>query len=139
MALQIKQTNAQKSPDARWFDYDADTKVLLNPLDSEAYQIALERMRRRLARNDEKFGEGSIGVIEGEKSEHENHCMLLATFILKGWQGALDTAGKEIGYSEEIGTQMLRGDAEFFLFVLRSAAKFAEENRAELAEIVEKQ
>lgn len=138
MALQIKQTNAQKSPDARWFDYDKETKVLLNPLDSEAYQIALERMRRRLARNDEKFVEGSIGVVEGEKSEHENHCMLLATFILKDWQGAQDAAGKDIGYSEEVGTQMLRGDSDFFLFVLRNAAKFAEENRAELAEIVEK-
>lgn len=139
MALQVKNTKAQKSPDARWFDYDKETKVLLNPLDSEAYQIALERMRRRLARNDEKFGEGSVGVVEGEKSEHENHCMLLATFILKDWQGALDAAGKEIGYSEEIGTQMLRGDSEFFLFVLRNAAKFAEENRAELDEIVGKQ
>lgn len=139
MALKVKNTKTSKSPDARWFDYDAETKVLLNSLDSEAYQIALERMRRRLARNDEKFGEGAIGVVEGEKSEHENHCMLLATFILKDWQGAQGADGKDIGYSEEVGTEMLRGDSEFFLYVIRTAAKFAQENQAELEEIVGKQ
>ncbi len=86
MALKLKKTDTSKSGEARWEKFDEDTQVLLMPLDNQQYQIALERMRRRLDRNDAQFGEGSVGVIAGEKSEHDNHCMLLAQFILQDWQ-----------------------------------------------------
>lgn len=139
MALKLKVTNTTKSAEARWEDYDADTKVLLMPLDNEQYQVALERMRRRLARNDAQFGEGSVGVIEGEKTEHDNHCMLLAQFIVRDWQGAQDEKGKPIGYSETVGADMLRGDIDFFLFTIRRAAAIAADNKKELDEIRGKQ
>lgn len=135
MALKLKKTDTSKSAEARWEDFDKDTKVLLMPLDNQQYQVALERMRRRLARNDAQFGEGSVGVIEGEKTEHDNHCLLLASFIVKDWQGAQDESGKALAYSETTCTEMLRGDADFFYFVLRRAAAIAADNRAELEDI----
>lgn len=135
MALKLKKTDTSKSAEARWEDFDKDTKVLLMPLDNQQYQIALERMRRRLARNDAQFSEGAVGVVEGEKSEHDNHCLLLASFIVKDWQGAEDENGKALAYSETIGAEMLSGDTDFFYFVLRRAGAIAAENRQELEEI----
>lgn len=134
MALKLKKTDPAKSFEARWEEYDKDTKVLLMPLDNQQYQIALERMRRRLARNDEKFAEGTLGVIEGEKSEHDNHCMLLAQFILQDWEGAQDEDGNPLKYDEAIGGEMLKGDVDFFLFVIKKAAAIAAENKQELDE-----
>ncbi|CAG8863156.1 hypothetical protein PS627_00092 [Pseudomonas fluorescens] len=134
MALKKKKSNPAKSFEARWEDYDNETKVLLMPLDNEQYQIALERMRRRLARNDEKFVEGTVGVVEGEKTEHENHCMLLGQFILKDWQGAQDENGNPLKYSELEAGEVLKGDVDFFLFVIKKAAAIADENKQELEE-----
>ena len=138
MALKLKKAGTTKSAEARWEEYDSDTKVLLMPLDNEQYQVALERMRRRLARNDAQFGEGSVGVIEGEKTEHDNHCMLLAQFIVRDWQGAQDENGKPLAYSETVGADMLRGDIDFFLFVIRRAAAIAADNKKEQDEITGK-
>lgn len=52
----------------KWLDYDKETKIEVAGLDSPEYQVALERARRRLRKNDEQFGQGDIGVISGEKS-----------------------------------------------------------------------
>lgn len=135
MALKLKKTDPSKNGEARWEEFDKDTKVLLMPLDNQQYQIALERMRRRLARNDAQFAEGAVGVIEGEKSEHDNHCLLLASFIVQDWQGAEDESGNPLAYSEKTCTEMLCGDTEFFYFVLRRAAAIAADNRKELEDI----
>lgn len=135
MALKLKKIDNTKNAEARWEEFDADTKILLMPLDNQQYQIALERMRRRLVRNDAQFGQDTVGVIEGEKTEHDNHCLLLASFIVKDWQGAQDENGKPLAYSENTCTEMLCGDADFFYFVLRRAAAIAADNRAEQDEI----
>ncbi|WP_049273174.1 hypothetical protein [Pseudomonas putida] len=135
MALKLKKIEDSKSAEARWEDYDADTKILLMPLDNPSYQIALERMRRRLARHDAQFGEGAVGVIEGERTEHDNHCMLLASFIVKGWQGVEDEKGSQLAFSESACTDTLRGDIDFFLFVIRRAASIAADNNKEQDEI----
>lgn len=139
MALKLKKTDTSKSGEARWEKFDEDTQVLLMPLDNQQYQIALERMRRRLDRNDAQFGEGSVGVIAGEKSEHDNHCMLLAQFILQDWRGAQDEDGNPLKYSEAIATEMLRGDTDFFVFVIKRAATIAADNKKEQEEIKGKQ
>ncbi|MGO0684085.1 hypothetical protein [Pseudomonas fulva] len=135
MALQLKKTDTAKSAEARWEEFDKDTKVLLLPLDNQQYQIALERMRRRLARNDAQFGEGAIGVLDGEKSEHDNHCLLLASFIVKDWEGAQDEQGNPLAYSEPVCAEMLQASQEFFYFVLSRASRIAAENREELEEV----
>lgn len=139
MALKLKKTDTSKSGEARWEKFDEDTQVLLMPLDNQQYQIALERMRRRLDRNDAQFGEGSVGVIAGEKSEHDNHCMLLAQFILQDWHGAQDEDGNPLKYSEAVATEMLRGDTDFFVFVIKRAATIAADNKKEQEEIKGKQ
>ena len=137
MALKLVKKNAAASQ-TKWVDFDEDTKVLLAGIDTPEYQIALERMRRLLRNNDAKFDEGSVGVVAGEKTEHENHCMLLSNFILKDWDGAQDEEGNPIKYTPAIGAQMLEGDVDFFIFVLKQASTFTDENKEELAETVEK-
>lgn len=139
MALKLKKVDSSKNAEARWEKFDNETQVQLMPLDNQQYQIALERMRRRLARNDAQFGQDAVGVIEGEKSEHDNHCLLLASFIVQDWQGAQDENGNPLAYSENICAEMLRGDSDFFYFVLRRAAAIAADNRKEQDEIKGKQ
>ncbi|MNN80022.1 hypothetical protein D3C81_1967150 [compost metagenome] len=80
-----------------------------------------------------------MGVIEGERTEHDSHCMLLAQFIVRDWQGAQDETGKPLAYSEAVGADMLRGDIDFFLFAIRRAAAIAADNKTELDEIRGKQ
>lgn len=138
MALKLKKIDTSKNSEARWERYDDETEVLLMPLDNQQYQIALERMRRQLARNDATFSEGKIGVVTGEKTEHDKHCLLLASFILKDWKGALDEAGKNIGYSETVGNEMLQGDTDFFVFVINRAAAIAADYKGEREEILGK-
>ncbi|WP_434681365.1 hypothetical protein J3P77_09660 [Pseudomonas sp. R1-18] len=137
MTLKMKKEPAPHS-EARWFDYDVDTKIQLVGLDNEEYQIALERMRRRLIRNDAQFPEGDIGIIEGEKTEHDNQCMLIATFLLKDWSGAEDEQGNPLKYSPQVGRDMLKGDVDFFLFVLAKASEVAADLKKEKDEAVGK-
>jgi hypothetical protein len=137
MALKLVKKTEPVSND-KWFNFDKDTKILLAPIDTPEYQIALERARRRLRRNDEQFTEGTVGVVSGEKTEHQNHCMLLSHFILKDWDGAQDDEGNPLKYTPAIGAEMLDGNVDFFIFVLKNAAEFAAENKGELAETVEK-
>lgn len=137
MALQMKKKTAVVGT-TKWFDYDTETKVELSGIDNPEYQIALERMRRRLNKNDAQFEEGSVGVVQGEKTEHQNHCMLLGHFILKDWDGAQDEEGNPIKYTPDTGAQMLEGDVDFFIFVLKSAAAFAGQMKEELDETMGK-
>ncbi|WP_440064386.1 hypothetical protein ACTAB2_02060 [Pseudomonas syringae] len=137
MALKLKNKEVVDNA-AKWFDFDADTKVLLVSLDNTEYQIAMERMRRRLARNDAQFQEGDIGVIAGEKTEYVNHCLAIASFLLKDWQGAQDEEGNELAYKPEIGAQMLESDIEFFLFVLDKSRELAASKKVEQVETLEK-
>ncbi|WP_236421968.1 hypothetical protein [Pseudomonas syringae] len=137
MALRLKAKEVVDTA-AKWFDFDEDTKVLIAPVDSPEYQVAIERMQRRIWRNDAVFAEGSVGVLEGEVSEKRNHCMVLAKYIVKDWQGAQGHDGNALPYDEAIGVSMLESDLEFFLFVLRSAESFAKQVQEERKETLEK-
>lgn len=137
MALQLNK-KAQLSIDTRWAEFDKDTKVLLAGIDSPEYQVGLERSRRRIQRNDALFNEGQIGVVAGEKTEYQNHCMLLATFIVKGWAGVLDEQGNPLEFAAEVAAELLESNVDFFLFVLREAGRAAADINAELADTVKK-
>lgn len=137
MALQL----GKKKPEVtgeRWANFDKDTKVLLAGIDNPEYQVALERMRRRIQRNDARFEEGQVGVVAGEKTEHQNHSMLLASFIVKDWDGVLDAEGNPIKYSPAIAAELLETNIEFFVFVLREGAAAANDAAEERAESVGK-
>ncbi|OSN39564.1 hypothetical protein [Pseudomonas syringae] len=138
MALKLKNKEAVDNA-GKWFDFDADTKVLLVSLDNTEYQIAMERMRRRVQRNDAQFQEGDIGVIEGEKTEYVNHCLAIASFLLKDWTGAVDGDGNELKYTEHVGAQMLEDNLDLFLFVLDNSAELAASKKVEQVETLEKQ
>ncbi|MCF5226570.1 hypothetical protein [Pseudomonas syringae] len=137
MALRLKAKEAIDAA-AKWFDFDEDTKVLLVSLDNTEYQIAMERMRRRVARNDAQFQEGDIGVIAGEKTEYVNHCLAIASFLIKDWTGAVDGDGNEIKYTEQVGAQMLEDNVDLFLFVLEHSGELAASKNIEKAETLEK-
>ncbi|MBD8493830.1 hypothetical protein [Pseudomonas syringae] len=139
MALKLKKKDQAKNAEARWFDFDSETKILLMPLDNQGYQIALERMRRRLVRNDAVFQEGQVGIVDGERTEHENHCALLANFILTDWTGAQDESGNPLKYDPEAGAAMMEEDIVLFGFVLDKASTLAKENREERDEALGKQ
>lgn len=137
MALQLTK-KAPMSGEARWVPFDKDTKVLLAGIDSPEYQVGLERSRRRLQRNDARFEEGQVGVVAGEKTEYQNHCMLLANFIVKDWSGALDEKGNPLAYSADTAAELLESSVDFFLFVLREAGRTAVELNEELSDSVGK-
>ncbi|ALU60879.1 hypothetical protein ACA40_13790 [Pseudomonas syringae pv. lapsa] len=137
MALKLKNKEVVDTA-AKWFDFDKDTKVQLVSLDNTEYQIAMERMRRRVARNDAQFQEGDIGIIQGEKTEYVNHCLSIASFLLKDWTGAVDGDGNEIKYTAQVGAQMLEDNVDLFVFVLEHSGELAASKKVEQVETLEK-
>lgn len=137
MALQLTKKDPVTTGE-RWAKFDDDTKVLLASIDNAEYQVALERMRRRIQRNDARFEEGQVGVVAGEKTEHQNHTMLLSHFIVKDWEGVLDAEGHPLKYSPAIAAELLETNIEFFVFVLREGAAAANDSAEERAETVGK-
>ncbi|RXT72426.1 hypothetical protein B1F77_26880 [Pseudomonas syringae] len=111
---------------------------MLVSLDNTEYQIAMERMRRRVARNDAQFQEGDIGIIQGEKTEYVNHCLAIASFLLKDWTGAVDDEGNEVKYTAHVGAQMLEDNVELFMFVLKYSGELAISKKEEQVETLEK-
>lgn len=137
MALKMS-NKAEVSAGTKWVDFDSETQVLLAGTDNIEYRVALERYNRRVQRNDAKFGEGSVGVVDGEVTDLQNHAMLLGHFIVKDWKGVQDEEGNELKYSAAAATQLLESNVEFLLFALRGGAVVATEAEEELAETVGK-
>lgn len=137
MALVV--ANAIESgPAERWVRFDEDTEVLLRSLDDDLYQIGLARVRRQINKADSQFKLGEIGVVDGERTEHEYQCRLLSQYILKGWRGAKDVNGNEVKYSPEAGEATLKGSIEFFLFTIKQASVIAAEAEKERADTLGK-
>lgn len=136
MALQMKKSSELAG--TKWAKFDDETSIQVAGIDSPEYQVALERMRRRIQRNDAKFEEGQVGVVAGEKTEHQNHCMLLANFIVKDWSGVQDAEGNPLKFDVTAAYELLESNIDFFLFVLRQGSVAATEASEELAETVGK-
>ena len=130
MALKLKKKDPVQAG-AKWVDFDAETKVLLAGTDNIEYRVALERHNRRVQRNDARFGEGQVGVVDGELTDLQNHAMLLAHFIVKDWKGVQDDDSTD-------AAELLESNVEFLLFVLRGGTKVAAEAEKELVETVGK-
>lgn len=136
--MALKLTKKEQSSGAKWVPFDEETKILMIGVDNDAYQVALERMRRRLQRNDSQFQEGEVGVVAGERTEHQNHCLLLGHFILKDWDGVEDADGNLVKFSHSAAAELLEGNIDFFVFVLKQAGKITADKAAELEETVGK-
>jgi hypothetical protein len=137
MALKLIKQSTPESGE-KWVDFDEDTRILLVGIDDKKYQIASERARRSLRRNDLRFEEGTVGVVAGEKSESELFARLLGTFIVRGWQGVLGESGEPEEFSIDSAVRLLEGSDEFFLFVLKKSGEIARDARAEIEETVGK-
>lgn len=137
MALKLKKKEVLRG-DSKWLDFDQDTKVLLSGTNNTEYRIAMERYARRVQRNDARFGEGEVGVVDGELTDLQNHTMLLAHFVLKDWKGVQDENGNELSYSTEAAAQLLEMNPDFLLFVLRKGKEIASESEKELDETLGK-
>lgn len=137
--MALKMIKKDPASGEKWVPFDADTKILLSGIDNDEYQVALERMRRRLQRNDAQFDEGEVGVLAGERTEHQNHCLLLGHFIVKDWEGVEDADGNPLKYTPTAAAELLDGAVDFFVFVLQQAGKISADARAERAETVGKQ
>lgn len=136
--MALKLAEKVVSPGIRWVNFDKDTKIQIDGIDNPDYRIALERVQRRIQRNDAAFAQGEVGVLPGEKTEHESHCALLAQFVIKDWDGVQDASGNPLKFDAEACSKILEVNYDFFLFVLREGSKSAEEISKELAETVEK-
>lgn len=137
MALQL--TKKALTPGLRWVEFDKDTKIQIGGIDNPDYKVALERVQRRIQRNDEVFAEGEVGVLPGEKTEYANHCGLLAQFVVKDWDGVQDEQGNPLKFDVDACSSLLEINFDFFLFVLREGSKSTEEINKDLAETLEKQ
>jgi hypothetical protein len=137
MALKL----SKKAPvtDLRWAKFEEETKIQLGGIDNPDYLIALERVRRRIQRNDDSFAQGEIGVVAGEKTEHQSHCALLAQFIVKDWDGVQDDQGNPLKFTADACAELLEANIDFFLFVLQQGSKSTIDAGKELDETVEKQ
>lgn len=135
MALKLKKIDESKSLEAQWCQFDADTKVLVMPLDNPQYVIALSRAMRKISQADALFQDGEVGVIEGEKSEGDTVRALLAKFIIQDWSGAEDENGNPLAYNAKVGAEMLRTAPGFMQFVNSNANRIALENAGESSSI----
>lgn len=136
MALKMKKKEV--STEAVWVPFDEDTKIQLVGSDQPEYQLALERARRRLQRNDAQFAEGAVGVVSGEKTELQTQAMLLSHFVVKDWEGVQDEEGNKLSFTPDAAADIMLAEHSFFLFVLRESGKIAAQAKGELEETVEK-
>jgi len=126
MALIVTKT-VEADPEERWVRFDDETEVLLRSLDDDAYQIGLARVRRQIVKADDGFKLGEVGVADGEITEYDFQCKLLAQYVLKDWRGAKNADGQTVAYTPQAGQATLRSNIRFFLFVIKAAGEIAAE------------
>lgn len=138
MALTINRQEPAATHE-RWEDFDEDVSFKLAGLDTEAYQIALERARRLIAREDAGQRLTSISVSGNDVREHDVQCQLLGRYIIKDWKGEiLDDAGDAVPYSPEGAAKLLVSNTDLFVWVIATAAQVAAGAQKEVQETVEK-
>ena len=138
MALRINRKESAATHE-RWEDYDEDVSFKLAGLDTDAYQIALERARRLIAREDAGQRLTAITVSDNDVREHDVQCQLLGRYIIKDWKGEImDDAGDEVPYSPEGAAKLLASNTDLFLWVIATAAHVAADVQKEVKETVEK-
>lgn len=123
----------------RWEDYGDGVSFKLAGIDTEAYQIALERARRLIAREDAGQTLASIQVSATDVREHDVQCQLLARYIIKDWKGPiLDDADKVVPYSQEGAVKLLSSNLDLFAWVIAKAAQVTADFQQETKETVGK-
>ncbi|MCQ9618398.1 hypothetical protein L1889_18330 [Paenalcaligenes niemegkensis] len=138
MALRINQTDPAAIGE-RWEDYQDDISFKIGGIDDENYQIALERARRLISREDAAQSLHSITATTNDRREHDIQCQLLGHYIVRDWKGEiLDDNDRFVPYSPEAAAKLLKANVELFAWVVTQATKVAVDKNAEVAETVGK-
>lgn len=137
MALRIKSDPVAFGE--RWERYDDDVDIKIAGLDTEAYQIALERARRLIVRSDAGQSLADIRTAPTDRREHDIQCALIARHIILDWKGDVtDADGNPLSYSPENAQALLASDANFLVWVISTAAKVTADSEAEITDAVGK-
>ncbi len=138
MALRISQDDPAAIGE-RWVDFDNEVSFKIAGIDTEAYQIALERARRLIAREDAGQSLANLTATKSDRREHDVQCDLLGRYIVLDWKGPIeDEAGNVADYSPELASRLLKGNVAVFAWVITEATKVAVEKHKEVSETVGK-
>lgn len=138
MALRINQADPVAVGE-RWEDYQPDISFKLAGIDDENYQVALERARRLISREDAGQSLGNITATTNDRREHDIQCQLLGKFIVKDWKGEiLGDDDRPEPYSPEVAAKLLKANVGVFAWVISMATKVAIDKSTEVAETVGK-
>lgn len=99
----------------QWKEFEGGGCFKIAPLHNGQYEAALYGIRILL---DEK------GIELTEEEEHSLQCMMIGKYVLLDWDnGVTGVNGSEVVYSPSWATHLLKTNVDFFLWVLREAAK----------------
>lgn len=138
MALKIVQIDPAGAGE-RWVDFEDEISFKLAGIDNEHYQIALERARRLIAREDAGQSLQNLTATAGDRREHDIQCDLLGRYIIRDWKGdILGEDDRPVAYSPESAAKLLCANVDLFAWVVTHATKVAVDQSKELAETVGK-
>lgn len=138
MALRVSQADPIATGE-RWEDYDHETSFKLAGLDNEEYQLALERARRLLAKQDAGQTLKNLTISENDQREYQTQCKLVGAYIIRDWKGEIyDEKDKPMKYTPENAERLLLGNIALFAWVIMKAQEVQIAQQAEEAETVGK-
>lgn len=152
MALSLRKNDQ----DAQWFDFDDETQVLVARQDNQKYTIGLQRLRTFFAEKRNRFlssiqdkngnlqyGDAMFEVDDDEKAELDAQADLMARHLLLDMRTVGRSDGKVViddeahQYTHDLGSQLIAGNPELFVFVIEKA-RSQQREAAEVADRVEK-
>lgn len=136
--LQIKPKNTNENTEER--EYKKTGVIFtLAPIDSRDYQVAIERARRLISREDAGQQLSSISVSSADRTEHEIQCDLAGMHLVKGWRGEVfGLNGELIPYTPESASALLASNSELFTWVIATSAAIAVDAQKEKEELLGK-
>lgn len=138
MALRINQTEPEAIGE-RWEEYQKGISFKLKGIDDESYQIALERARRLISREDAGQSLHNITATASDRREQDIQCQLIGHYIVRDWKGEiLDDDDRAVPYSPEAAAKLLKANLDLFSWVVTQATKVAVDKNAEVTETMGK-
>lgn len=98
---------------AQWKEFEGGGRFKLASHQNENYQAALYGARMLM-----ELTERSIS----DEEEHQLQCLMLGKFVVLDWdEGVTGVNGREVSYSPNWAAHLLKGNAEFFVWVIRES------------------
>lgn len=123
LSIKYFDLNEEASVNGVWFDVPQGARIKVARANNTAYMAELhKRMAKRNASDDE------LASIDSE---------LVATYLLKDWEGFLDENDEEIAYSEEQAIEWVSKYKEFSETIVRKALQMDSYRNSFIAEVAE--